>query len=290
MILNSYRTMRTLDQLKLTPLDPLIIMKLHQITTEGTLADPTGCGRLRRKEDAIAIYDDQGHLLYEPPAAEELPDRMVRLCSFANSGNEDDFIHPVLRSIILHFWLAYDHPFIDGNGRTSRAVFYWSMLRHGYWLCEFLSISSILRRAPAKYIRSFLYTETDDNDLTYFIDFQIRVIRGAIEDLYQHVHRKSTEHRKLEQQLRGMRVLNYRQKALMAHALKHPDQEYTFRSHQSSHDVVYETARRDLLDLATRGLLQVHKRGKSFVFSPAGNLSERLSSGLERTEDGTDRQ
>ena len=58
------------------------------------------------------------------------------------------FIHPMIRSIILHFWLAYDHPFVDGNGRTARALFYWSMLRHGYWLFEFISISQIILKGP----------------------------------------------------------------------------------------------------------------------------------------------
>jgi len=54
--------------------------------------------------------------------------------------------------------------------------FYWSMLHHGYGLFDFLSISRILRKAPGKYARSFLYTETDENDLTYFILHQLDAI------------------------------------------------------------------------------------------------------------------
>ena len=50
----------------------------------------------------------------------------------------------VVRAILVHFWLAYDHPFVDGNGRTARALFYWVMAREGYWLCEYVSISRIL--------------------------------------------------------------------------------------------------------------------------------------------------
>ena len=87
--------------------------------------------------------------------------------------------HHHIRAIILHFWLAYGHPFVDGNGRTARALFYWAMLHEGYWLFEFISISNILRKAPAQYGLSFLYSETDDNDLTYFIVAQTKVIRRA---------------------------------------------------------------------------------------------------------------
>ena len=68
---------------------------------------------------------------------------------------------PVLRATLpaIHFMVGYDHYFEDGNGRTARAFFYWSMLRQGYWLAEFLSISRVLRAAPARYARSFLLTE-----------------------------------------------------------------------------------------------------------------------------------
>ena len=65
------------------------------------------------------------------------------------------FLHPVIRSILLHFWVAYDHPFVDGNGRNARALFYWSMLRHGFWLAEFFSISHEILKAPRKYYRAF---------------------------------------------------------------------------------------------------------------------------------------
>ncbi len=53
----------------------------------------------------------------------------------------DFFIHPVIRAILLHFMLAYDHPFVDGTGRTARALFYWSMAHQGYWLMDFISIT-----------------------------------------------------------------------------------------------------------------------------------------------------
>ena len=107
----------------------------------------------------------------------QLSQRMDLMCQFANEEQTGAFLHPFLKAIILHFWLAYDHPFIDGNGRTARALFYWSVLSQGFWLFEFVSISSIIHKAPIRYARSFLYTETDENDLTYFILFQLTVMR-----------------------------------------------------------------------------------------------------------------
>jgi Fic family protein len=182
----------------------------------------------------------------------------------------------VIRAIILHFWLAYDHPFVDGNGRTARALFYWLMLRHNFWLFEFISISQIIRKAPIKYGRAFLYTETDDNDLTYFILYHLDVIRRAIKELHEYIKRKTEKLQALERELRGIVVLNHRERSLINHALRHPHQRYTFKSHQTSHNVVYQTARNDLLDLERRGLLISQKIGKTWYFTPVGELEEKL--------------
>jgi hypothetical protein len=126
------------------------------------------------------------------------------------------FIHPVVRAIALHFWLAYDHPFCDGNGRTARALFYWAMLHQGYWLFEFISISSVINKARGQYERSFLLSESDDNDLTYFLLAQVKVIQQAIASL--------------QQRLEGMEGLNHRQLALLRHALRHSGFHYSVLS------------------------------------------------------------
>jgi hypothetical protein len=58
--------------------------------------------------------------------------------------------------------------------------------------------------------------------------------------------------------------------------MKHPYQEYTILSHGKSHNVVYQTARTDLLDLKKRGVLDLKKRGKTMVFTVSRDLAERL--------------
>ena len=143
------------------------------------------------------------------------------MCDFANKTQADAFLHPILKAIVLHFWLAYDHPFVDGNGRTARALFYWSALSQGYGMFEFLSISSVIHKAPAQYARSFLYTETDENDLTYFILAQLGVIRRAINALHAYLDKKASEIQRMEQVLRSSVSVNHRQLALLEHALRH---------------------------------------------------------------------
>ena len=277
MILNNYRAMQLIGQFKDEPLSPEAVFAIHAFITEGTLPTDIQVPYLRQPGDEIAIYDDRDDtLLHQPPAAEEIPERLQAMCDFANRHPSDAFLHPVVKAIILHFWLAYDHPFVDGNGRTARALFYWSMLSQGYWLAEFVSISGILRKAPAKYARSFLYVETDENDVTYFIDAQLDVIQRAIGELHRYFEKKLTEVRRTEQLLRGSVSLNHRQMALLSHSLRHPGTRYSIASHRTSHGVTYQTARTDLLDLEARDLLVRSRSGKMFLFTPVPDLDERL--------------
>lgn len=276
MILNNYATMQRIRELKTSALSPELVFQIHRLVTENTLEDPTAAGRFRRVEEKRVVGDDYGQVYHDPPPAEELEERMVAMCAFANADTPDFFVHPAVRAIILHFWLAYDHPFVDGNGRTARALFYWAMLHSGYWLFEFISISNILRKAPMKYGRSFLYTETDDNDLTYFIIAQTKVIRQAISELHAYIERKTAELKDAESHMRALDLFNHRQVEIIRHALKHPGHRYTFASHQKSHDIVYQTARTDLLDLSERGVLEKRKKGKQMVFAAPANLSAQL--------------
>ena len=179
MIHNNYQAMLHIGEMGPEALTPNAIPNLHRIVTTNALDDASAAGRLRSRSEQITVVDPYGEILHEPPPAEQLPQRMAELCDFANGTSPAGFVHPVVRSILLHFWLAYDHPFVDGNGRTARALFYWSARRHGYWLVEYLSISSILRKAAPQYGRAFLDSETDENDLTYFLLHHIRVLDGV---------------------------------------------------------------------------------------------------------------
>jgi Fic family protein len=276
MIVNNFFTMQHISEIKGQPLTQDLIFELHRMVTAETLPDPSAAGRLRRKDEHIFVGDNKGEVFHVPPLADELADRMAAMCDFANGKTPSYFIHPVLRSIILHFWLAYDHPFIDGNGRTARTLFYWSMLHYGFWLCEYVSISRIILKAPAQYGRAFLYTETDANDLTYFMLHQIDVIRRALDELHTYIARKATQLKAMEQELRSVVLFNHRQRDLLSHALRHPHHRYTIEGHKRSHNVVYQTARTDLLSLMERGILKARKVGRTWYFTPASDIEVKL--------------
>jgi len=217
-----------------------------------------------------------GSILHIPPPADRLPELVTQLCAFANQKQGKIFTHPVLKAIILHFWLAYLHPYVDGNGRTARTLFYWYMLKHKYWLFEYLSISRIFLKSAHQYQKAFLHSEQDDNDLTYFIMYHLRAIRLSIRELQDYLKRKQKEYRETLNLLKQASWMNHRQQALIQHALKHPDFIYTVESHKNSHRVVYQTARTDLLTLAKKGYLEKMKVGRTFRFRVPNDLSKKV--------------
>ena len=283
MIFNNLRGMEFIRQNQDKKLTPELVLAIHTEMMQDTIENKD-LGRLQTLDDerVNVISNDTQKIVHEPPSADQLPDRLQAMCEFANGVGETEFFHPVIRAIVLHLWLAYDHPFEDGNGRTARALFYWSMLNSGYWLFEFISISSILRQASGQYARAYLYTETDANDATYFIVHQLRVIKTALHKLERYLEKKTREIRQAENLLQGVDWLNYRQLALLSHALRKPHADFTINSHKVSHRIAYATARADLLSLVKIGLLGKRTIGNAMHFAAGDALMELLANASKK--------
>lgn len=280
MIVNNYRGLEFMRELVEEDLSAPILLDLQRILTEGTQEDPDVIGRFRVQADKVLVVDQRdGTTLHRPPDANKLEERMEQLFTFTNTKKDADFVHPVVKAIFLHFMIGYEHPFVDGNGRTARALFYWMMAKFGYWMTEFLSISTIIRKSPGQYARAYLFTETDDNDVTYFLDYNLRVILQSIRKLHGYLARKAREMHSVHRLLDGSALaslLNHRQIALLVSMLKHPDMMYTIAAHRRSHRVTYQTARTDLLRLAALDLVKASKQGRAFVFTLSENFDNRL--------------
>lgn len=284
MIANNYAAIRYIRETAARPLTPELLLEIHRIITADTLDDASQEGRFRTTEDAaVTLQDAEGNIVFTPPPPGELPARIRALCDFANDRPEGAaFLHPILRSVLLHFWLAYDHPFVDGNGRTARALFYRAMLHAGYPLVEHVSISEVILRHTGAYYEAFLHTETDGNDVTYFVINQLEMLNEAIDRLYEHIDAKQKEFAAHAHRLAALPGLNHRQVALMLHGIKTPGAVYEAAAHAGFHQVSVLTAQRDLAELVSLGLLLMGpKRDKARTYLVPADLAARLQSAAD---------
>ena len=280
MILNNFLALEYVRDHLGEELTPEFICGVHRIVTDGTLDEAEDAGRLQRQgEERIRIYGSEGddQLLHVPPPAEELPERLKRLCDFANGVGEyaSQYVPPLVRALIVHFMMGYDHYFVDGNGRTARVIAQWVMLREGFFLMDFVPVSRLLRQVPAQYARSFLEVEQDEGDLTYFLIWHAHIILRGICELHDYLARKSKEMEQVKHLLR-LTDLNNRQIGVIEEALKDSAITVTAAAHANKYRVTPQTAHADLRGLEDGGYLMRTKRGRSFEWYPVIDLQRRV--------------
>ena len=275
MILNNYLTIRKIKKYSKEKLTPELIKKIHSVITKGTLEKEIHEGEFRTSNDVNVVDDITGEIFYTPPEFHLIDDLVVALCEFANSKNDKNFIHPIIRAITLHFMIGFIHPFVDGNGRTARAIFYWFLISKGYWLMEYLSISKTILEAPTQYARAYLHTEYDENDLTYFFNYNLKMLDRSFKTLDEYLKRKLKEQRELFD-LRNIENLNERQIEIISKVLKEKHKFYSIKEIQNIFNVVYQTARTDLLNLVEMGLMEQKKSGKKMLFYKSEQFEEIL--------------
>ncbi|MDD2399070.1 MAG: Fic family protein [Sulfurovum sp.] len=285
MILNNYLLMKQIKRVKNEELTIDMILDFHRIATEGTTQNAVVPGKLREDNDIVITDGIDGNIVHQPPCYTELEDRLRLVCEFANtdhSGEDGEmFINPIVKGIILHFMIGYEHPFSDGNGRTARAIFYWFMLKTKYDYFEYISISKLLKEAPVRYGKSYLYTEMDDNDLTYFIYYQVDIIIRAINDLLEYLQEKSREFEEMTTLLQASSIgdkLNFIQKDIIKKAIKNPGRVFTALEVAADYDIAANTARKYLNEMAKSKLLANYKNGRTVAYLAPANLYEILKS------------
>lgn len=276
MIINNFRVMERLRDWKDLPLSMNLLLEMQKTVVEGASDDADIGGRLRTDADNI-IIGSADEVIFTPPKEAFFRRELKRFFAYANDALEsDEFIHAVVKASVLHFWLAYLHPFVDGNGRTARAIFYWYMLRKKYWLFEYLSVSREIKSARAQYDRAFLHTEEDDNDLTYVVLFMTQSIIRAMDRFFTTLKDRAHEEEKATRLSVTTGQFNVRQGTLLQYFLARPNELIEVERHRNRHGVAYETARSDLFGLVDAGALRKLKRGNKFLFSPNMPVIRRL--------------
>ena len=249
MIVNNYRAMLFIKEHTEQPLTPEFIRDIHKIVTEGTL-DEKYMGVFRDNDDVVVQDSLSGEVFHQPIPRDEVESAIQQLCDFIN--DEGEFLHPVIKGIILHYAIAYIHPFEDGNGRVARTLFYWYELKSGYWLMEYLALSRYIKDHKGKYEESYVFGETDGNDMTYFILYNLRALMDSVDKFEDYLKRKIEEERLMSVRLSDY-GLNDRQIRIITSIMN--GGTVSVRSIENQYKVSLNTARADVRHLIEAGLL-----------------------------------
>jgi len=263
MILNNYKTMRILEEdYKDKKLSEELLLELHALITNETVPEEEQF-RYRKDSDDIVVGDEL-NIAHIPPKEVFVKKEIKRLIKYANDEGLDSasFAHPVIKAIFIHFWIGYLHPFTDGNGRIARALFYWYLLRKGYWTMMYLPISSIIKKSRTQYSMAYIYSEQDNYDLTYFYDYNMRKIMQSIEEFINHLKKTLHENKLIERSLNQDTQINDRQKQLIHFLISSKKgASTTTKAHATINQIGRITAAKDLKALKEIGYLKTQKEG-----------------------------
>ena len=254
MIVNNYNTIQYIVEHKDEPLTEELLLTIHRLMTEKTLDNPEDAGRFRTNDKVVVADMVEGDIIYTPPSFQEIPEFVESLCDFFNNDNPRTFIHPIIRGIIVHFMLAFMHPFVDGNGRTARALFYWYMLKEGYKLTEYMSISRVIAKSKANYEKAFRYVENDGNDMGYFVAYNLGALEKSFQQLRDYIQRKQREKSAASSFMMAGNI-NQRQALVLQRLKEEPETIFTVKDVQEQFSVSSMTARKDLSDLVKQGYM-----------------------------------
>ena len=265
MILNNYKTIQYISENKNEEITIHKLFEIHKLVTENTLEEEN-CGVFRNTNDVLVMNQITGEIVHTPPSFKELEELMQSFCDFFNNNPKEEFIHPIVKASILHFLIGYIHPFVDGNGRTARALFYWYLLKNGYWLTEYLSISRVILKTKTQYEKAYIYSEIDEMNVSYFIHYQVKVLTQAFEDLKDYLSKKKKEENKLNKYLKVSNI-NERQAQILYWIEEDANRYFSVKEIENVFSVTNQTARTDIEELVDQDFLKkVSINKKSFNY------------------------
>lgn len=273
MILGNFKLMRLAWDMRDERLTPELIKKFHAVGVSGIDDENYTPGVYRGINDDVVITDGD-NIVYTPPPASSMDWNIRRLCNWVNEDHDElesiNYIHPLIKAITIHFAIGYEHPFRDGNGRVARALYYWFLFKKNYGAFRYISISNLLKDSAKRYGKSYLYTETDDMDLTYFIDYQCSVILRAVSEFKKHcqkIIKDIEDFNKWLWQSGVYRKLSDKQKAVFQVAKSGIAKSFTTTNVKENLGCSYNTAATVLNGLVELNLFDKQKDGKEWIYS-----------------------
>lgn len=260
--------MKVLDYIESRESDDKItekdIFKIHQLTTKSIL-DPVHHNK--RRNQANAVYNEWWGIVYLPPDRKEIPKLIKELLDFVNKQKE---ISVIIRAGLLHHWFVIIHPFIDGNGRTARALTQLFLYQNGFNTKKYFSLEEYYDTDLANYYEAifigndFYSAQKKTIDSTKFVEYFLSGLEHELDHL-----KKTIESIKDDEQFENkliMARLNNRQVHISAYIKEHLS--VTAKDLLSQYNVSLATIKRDLDLLIKNWIIKSVGFSKSTRYEP----------------------
>lgn len=233
------------------PVSEGLIREIHKRLVEGVQVGRAMPGEWRTIRNYVA-NSRTGEVVYTPPPPGEVPALMRELVEWLRS---EETIHPVLVAGIAQFQLVHIHPFVDGNGRTSRLLSTLCLYRSGYDFKRLFTISEYYDRDRAAFYTALQDVRTAGMDLTGWLDFFVTGLATQLQEV-----RTRGEQAIRADVLAAENGLNERQ-AVLVGALLETGSLSVAEAERLLPDVARRTVQRDLKRLSEVGLVTQVGRG-----------------------------
>ncbi|MCP3660202.1 MAG: Fic family protein [Bacteroidetes bacterium] len=175
-VINYFNALKYINEFKQTATKtPLItnetILNLHKLITDKVMRKPDQSGRYRKNKENVCVVNSlTGKVVFRPPETKEVPKLMNELLEWLNS---DDIIelNSILKAGLVHYEFVRIHPFIDGNGRTARALAYLVLFRDGFDPKRFFYLDDYYWNERPKYYATLNTIDPKTLDLTGWLEY-----------------------------------------------------------------------------------------------------------------------
>ncbi len=231
------------------------LQTLHSLTMQG-LIETDSVGQFRRKQ-VIVRGAQGGSVVFRPPVSVEVPYLVDEFFTWLVDDKTTQ-IHPIFRAAITHYQLVYIHPFIEGNGRTARALASLVLYQSGYDFKKFFSIEQYFDADVEQYYNALLSVQQhEQTDLTYWLEYFCYGLAVEIDKIKLQVMRLSKDLR-LKRELGKQVALSERQ-IILLETLQNQGEITSEDAQMLLPNVSTDTILRDMKDLIKKGV--VRKQG-----------------------------
>ncbi|MBI4039747.1 Fic family protein [Candidatus Daviesbacteria bacterium] len=199
------------------------IYEIHRLCVEKIL--PPDLGGKFRVRQVVVRNTKTGQVSFTPPPAAEVPYLIEDLLNWLNSEDSND-VHPVIKAGVIHYELSRIHPFVDGNGRTARAIATLVLFLEGYDIRKFFSLEEYFDNNPMEYyltmqaVSNQLVIDTHERDLTPWLEYFVEGVAIELNKIKERVRRISMDSQ-VKDQLGEQVTLNERQMLIMEYLHRH---------------------------------------------------------------------